>query len=47
MYTAVVCRTHDGPDSLVLEQLPSRPPASDQVRIAMQAAGLNFPDLFP
>lgn len=45
MYTAVVCRTHDGPGSLTLEQLPSRPLAAGQVRIAMRAAGLNFPDL--
>jgi len=45
MYTAVVCRTHDGPDALTLEQWPSRPLAAGQVRIAMRAAGLNFPDL--
>lgn len=45
MYTAVVCRTPDGPDSLALEQLPRSPLLAGQVRIAMRAAGLNFPDL--
>lgn len=45
MYTAVVCRTHGGPESLALEQLPSQPLAAGQVRIAMRTAGLNYPDL--
>jgi NADPH:quinone reductase len=45
MYSAVVCRSHEGPAMLRLEKVSSRPIEANEVRISMRAAGLNFPDL--
>lgn len=42
---AIVCRELEGPRALRLELRPSPPLGPGQVRIAMRAAGVNFPDL--
>jgi NADPH2:quinone reductase len=42
---AILCRAFGPPESLVLEEVPSKPLASGQVRIAVHAAGVNFPDV--
>src|SRR6185295_16758959 len=41
---AIVCRKFGPPESLVLEDVPSRPLGKNEVRIAVKAAGVNFPD---
>jgi len=41
---AVVCRQWGGPETLVLEDMPSAPLTPDQVRIRVRASGLNFAD---
>lgn len=42
---AVVCKAFGPPESLALEKVPSLPsPGPKQVKIAVHAAGLNFPD---
>src|SRR3990172_5009746 len=41
---AVVCKQHGPPERLVLEELPSPAMGPDQVRIAVHACGVNFPD---
>ena len=41
----VVCRELGPPESLRLETLPSAPLAPGQVRVAVHAAGINFPDI--
>jgi NADPH2:quinone reductase len=41
----MMCRALGPPDSLVLEELPSAALAPGQIRIAVQASGVNFPDL--
>jgi NADPH:quinone reductase len=41
---AIVCRTFGPPESLVLEEVASRPIGKNEVRIAVKAAGVNFPD---
>jgi len=41
---AIVCRTFGPPETLVLEDVPSRAPGKSEVRIAVKAAGVNFPD---
>jgi NADPH2:quinone reductase len=41
---AVLCRRHGLPDTLELAELPSPEPGPGQVRIAVKAAGVNFPD---
>src|SRR5258708_33502258 len=41
----VLCTEWGGPEKLVLEQVPSPPMREGAVRIAVQAAGLNFADL--
>jgi NADPH:quinone reductase len=41
---AIVCKAFGPPESLVLEDLPSRPLGKSEVRIAVKAAGVNFPD---
>jgi hypothetical protein len=42
---AIVCKTLGPPESLVVEEVPGPPaPASGHVKIAVHAAGLNFPD---
>jgi NADPH:quinone reductase len=45
MPKAVVCRELGPPESLRLEIFPSSPLAPGQVRIAVRAAGINFPDV--
>jgi NADPH2:quinone reductase len=42
---AWLCVTLDGVDSLQWQELPTPEPAEGQVRIAIEAASLNFPDL--
>jgi NADPH2:quinone reductase len=42
---AVVCRELGPPESLQLETFPSRPLGAGEVRVAIRAAGLNFPDV--
>ncbi|GAC1429704.1 MAG: NADPH:quinone oxidoreductase family protein [Burkholderiaceae bacterium] len=42
---AIVCKAWGLPDTLVLEDLPDVVPASGQVAINVQAAGVNFPDV--
>lgn len=41
---AIVCRTFGPPESLVLEDVTPRAPGKTEVRIAVKAAGVNFPD---
>src|SRR5262249_39775381 len=41
---AMLSETPGGPESLKLVELPSRPLAKGQVRVAIRAAGVNFPD---
>jgi NADPH:quinone reductase len=41
---AVMCREWGGPESLRVEEVASAPLASDQVRLRVHAAGLNFAD---
>ena len=41
---AIVCNAYGGPSTLVLEEIPSLKPAKGQVRIAVRACGVNFPD---
>jgi NADPH:quinone reductase len=41
---AIVCKTFGPPESLVLEDVASRPIGKGEVRIAVKAAGVNFPD---
>jgi NADPH2:quinone reductase len=45
MPKAVVCRELGPPEKLRLETFPSAPLASGQVRVAIRAAGINFPDI--
>jgi NADPH:quinone reductase len=45
MPKAVVCRELGSPESLRLETFASVPLAPGQVRVAIQAAGINFPDI--
>ncbi len=45
MPKAVVCRELGPPEKLRLETFPSAPLAQGQVRIAIRAAGINFPDI--
>lgn len=45
MSWGVVCRTLDGPDFLTLEKVAPRPVGKGEVRVAVHAAGINFPDL--
>ncbi|HYM31028.1 MAG TPA: NADPH:quinone oxidoreductase family protein [Candidatus Cybelea sp.] len=42
---AVLCKAYGPPESLVLEDVPSPKVGQNQVRIAVHAAGVNFPDL--
>ena len=41
---AIVCKEFGPPEKLVYEDVPSRPIAANEVRIAVKAAGINFPD---
>jgi NADPH2:quinone reductase len=45
MPKAVICRELGPPESLRLEDFASTPLAPGQVRIAIRAAGINFPDI--
>jgi NADPH2:quinone reductase len=45
MPRAVVCRELGPPESLRLESFASRPLAAGEVRVAVRAAGINFPDI--
>jgi NADPH2:quinone reductase len=45
MPTAVVCRELGPPEGLRLETFASKPLMAGQVRIAVRAAGINFPDI--
>jgi len=45
MPKAVVCRELGPPEQLRLETFPSAPLAPGQVRVAIHAAGINFPDI--
>ncbi|MHB8272394.1 NADPH:quinone oxidoreductase family protein [Bradyrhizobium sp.] len=45
MPRAVVCRELGPPETLRLERFASAPLASGQVRVAIHAAGINFPDI--
>jgi NADPH:quinone reductase len=45
MPKAVVCRELGPPESLCLETFASSPLAQGQVRVAVRAAGINFPDI--
>jgi NADPH2:quinone reductase len=42
---AIVCKSFGPPESLTLEELPSRALGAGQVRVAVHAAGVNFPDV--
>lgn len=41
---SVVCVVNGGPELLEVQDRPSRPPGPGQVRVAIRAAGVNFPD---
>jgi len=41
---AIVCKEFGPPEKLVLEEMPSRKIGPNEVRIAVKAAGVNFPD---
>jgi NADPH2:quinone reductase len=41
---ALLCKTYGPPESLVVEEVPSPEPGSGQLRIRVEAAGVNFPD---
>src|SRR6478609_493744 len=45
MPKAVVCRELGPPENLRLETFASVPLAAGQVRVAIRAAGINFPDI--
>ncbi|SFI35365.1 NADPH2:quinone reductase [Bradyrhizobium sp. Gha] len=45
MARAVVCRALGVPETLRLEEFPSRALNAGEVRVAIRAAGLNFPDV--
>jgi NADPH2:quinone reductase len=42
---ALVCRAYGPVDDLKVEDVPSPPPGTGQLRIKVHAAGVNFPDL--
>ena len=44
-YQAAVCTELSGPNSIEIQTREPRPLSSGEVRIAVKAAGLNFPDL--
>ena len=45
MPKAIICRELGPPESLRLETFASVPLAPGQVRVAIHAAGINFPDI--
>lgn len=42
---ALLCKEYGMPDSLVLEDVPSPEPGAGEVKLAVHAAGVNFPDV--
>jgi NADPH2:quinone reductase len=42
---AVLCRTLGDPSAIALEEVPAPPMGAGEVRIAVKAAGINFPDV--
>jgi NADPH2:quinone reductase len=44
-YRAAICTALTGPDAVEVQDVPVKPLAAGEVRIAVRAAGLNFPDL--
>jgi NADPH:quinone reductase len=42
---AMVCRSLDGPTGLSIEDLPSPVPGPGEIRVALRASGVNFPDI--
>jgi len=42
---AVLCKQHGAPKDLVIEDIAEPDMAADQVRIAVKACGVNFPDI--
>jgi len=42
---AMLCKAYGPPESLVLEDAPSPPMGAQDVRVAVHAAGVNFPDI--
>ncbi len=42
---ALLCKAYGGPETLVIEELPSPRPAAGEVVIDVKAAGVNFPDV--
>ncbi|MBA1145873.1 NADPH:quinone oxidoreductase family protein [Ectothiorhodospiraceae bacterium WFHF3C12] len=44
-YQAILCELLDGPGALALRRTESRALADGEVRVAVKAAGVNFPDL--
>lgn len=42
---AWLCETTTGPDALVWRELPTPEPVADEIRVAIHAASINFPDL--
>jgi NADPH2:quinone reductase len=42
---AWLCERTDGPDSLVWKEMPTPEPGPGEIRVAIHAASLNFPDL--
>ena len=45
MPKAMICRELGAPEVLRLESFESKPLAAGQVRVAVRAAGLNYPDV--
>ncbi|MEM8800080.1 MAG: NADPH:quinone oxidoreductase family protein [Pseudomonadota bacterium] len=41
---AVLCKEYGGPETLVVEEVPSSPCPKGHVRVAVEACGVNFPD---
>ena len=41
---AMLCTTYGPPESLKLTEVPSKPVGKGQVRVAIHASGVNFPD---
>ncbi|HUN51483.1 MAG TPA: NADPH:quinone oxidoreductase family protein [Candidatus Sulfotelmatobacter sp.] len=45
MVRRIVCRELAGPEAMRLEEVPAPPLGPGQVRVAVRAAGVNFPDI--
>ncbi|QTD56576.1 NADPH:quinone oxidoreductase family protein [Parasphingorhabdus cellanae] len=45
IYRAATCTALTGPDSIRINEIETKPLQTGEVRIAVKAAGLNFPDL--